>query len=205
MISKWINHKDKAIRLRKKGQSVRDIEQSLSIPRSTLSGWFKNVNIAERHKKKLYQRWQQALKVARKRAVLVHNQQKERRIDLAKNEAKLSLDKINTTDKEILNLALAMLYMGEGFKGIPRLAIGNSDPLLLNFFLTVIKKNYGIADEKIRCDLHLRDDQNPKEMKKYWAKELSLPLACFKGAQIDKRTIGSPTYQHYKGVCMLTI
>jgi len=38
-------------------------------------------------------------------------------------------------------------------------------------------------------------------MKRFWAKELKLPIVNFKRVQIDKRTKGSKTYPHYKGVC----
>lgn len=62
---------------------------------------------------------------------------------------------------------------------------------------------YGVEREKIKCELHLRADQNPVSMKKYWAEELGLPLLNFKSVSLDKRTEGSPTYPSYKGVCVV--
>ncbi|PJE76055.1 hypothetical protein COV04_01790 [Candidatus Uhrbacteria bacterium CG10_big_fil_rev_8_21_14_0_10_48_11] len=38
-------------------------------------------------------------------------------------------------------------------------------------------------------------------MKKYWARELQLPLSCFRQVNIDQRTKGTETYSSYKGVC----
>ncbi len=40
-------------------------------------------------------------------------------------------------------------------------------------------------------------------MKKYWSQELGLSIDRFKYVAIDKRTIGRPTFSHYKGVCVL--
>ncbi len=56
---------------------------------------------------------------------------------------------------------------------------------------------------KNRCELYLRYDQDPDELKKYWAKELALPLPNFTQVNRDKRTVGRKTYDHYKGVCSL--
>jgi hypothetical protein len=47
----------------------------------------------------------------------------------------------------------------------------------------------------------LRADQNPEKMKRFWSKELGLPLNSFGYVALDKRTVGSKTYPHYKGVC----
>jgi len=57
--------------------------------------------------------------------------------------------------------------------------------------------------EKIRFELHIRADQNPELMKKYWAKELNAPIYRFTSVSVDKRTAGKITYVDYKGVCVI--
>ncbi len=47
MISEWYNLKESAVSLRRSGDSIRDIEIKLGIPRSTLSGWFKNIQLTD--------------------------------------------------------------------------------------------------------------------------------------------------------------
>lgn len=81
--------------------------------------------------------------------------------------------------------------------------MANSDPLLLKFFLKILVNIYKIDIKKIRFDLHLRGDQNPELMKKYWANELGAPINRFVYVSVDKRTLGRPTYPHYKGVCII--
>ena len=39
------------------------------------------------------------------------------------------------------------------------------DPLILKFFIKALNKNYGITPNKIKCELHLRADQNPQKLK----------------------------------------
>ncbi len=203
MQSKWFHLKSKAVAFRKQGKSIRDIETSLSIPRSTLSGWFKNIKLNTSQYKILGNKYKKALVKARKRAVVWHNQQKSNRLKSAENEADIILSRIST-NQEIIELGLALLYLGEGFKKSPRTGMGNSDPLILKFFLKIMLSIYKIEMEKIRFDLHIRADQNPDKLKKYWAKELEAPINRFKSVSIDKRTIGKTTYKNYNGVCVIT-
>src|SRR3989344_4041694 len=153
MRSKWFNLKQEAISLRKIGNSIRDVEISLGIPRSTLSGWFKSVELTHRQKINLKNRHKENLIKAREKAIIWHNNQKINRIMDAERKA---------------------------------------DTLLLK-----IKIN------KIAFYLHLRSDQNPRYMKKYWSVELNVPIERFGKVSIDKRTLKTKTYSHYKGVCVI--
>lgn len=81
--------------------------------------------------------------------------------------------------------------------------MGNSDPLILKFFIKALTKCYEFDSNKINCELHLRADQNINTIKKYWSKELDIPLTSFRSISVDKRTIGSSTYANYNGVCVV--
>lgn len=201
MRSKWYKLKDKAIQLRKRGLSLRKIESRLRIPRSTLSYWFKNIELSTKQREKLHNDWKNALIKARKKAVLWHNAQKEKRLQIAKKEAEDVFKNIDISDSGVIELALAALYFGEGSKKHIETAMGNSDPLILKFFITTLRNVYHLSDDKIKCALYLRADQNPEKIKRFWAKELGLPLNNFKHTSIDKRTMGSKTFPGYKGVC----
>lgn len=203
MRSKWYKIKPAAIQLRKRGISIRKIEKRLIIPRSTLSNWFRDIKLSPKQRRKLLRDWRNALLKARKQAVLWHNQQKEKRLEEAKLQARNILSTINTEDAITIEIALSLLYLGEGFKSGAGLAMGNSDPLILKFFIAALRKIYSFNTDKIKCELHLRADQNPIRIRKYWSKELGLPISNFTTISVDKRTAGSITYASYKGVCVL--
>ena len=133
MISKWFELKTEAVKLRKKGKSIKYVSTCLGIPLSTLSGWFKNIELTKSQKKVLEIKWERALIKARKGAVKWHKGQKELRLKFAEDQAERTLLKISNT-QETLELALALLYLGEGFKKSTDTGMGNSDPLILKFF-----------------------------------------------------------------------
>src|SRR3989344_3602666 len=130
MKSKWYEYKSDAIRLRKNGISIVKIEQRLKIPRSTLSGWFRDIKLSEKQKEKLLFSKQQGLIKARKNAIVWHNKQKENRLKEAEEAARKVINSINIADRNILELALAMLYLGEGAKKNTETALGSSSPFI---------------------------------------------------------------------------
>lgn len=195
--------KSKALILRKKGLSLKTICKKLNVAPSTISGWIKGIELTKAQKRKLKADWRNGLAKARKLAVVWHNTQKTKRLEKAKEEANNVLSHINLNDKNVLELALAFLYLGEGSKK-NNLSLGNSNADILLFYLHAIEKLYGLKREFLRYDLHLRADQKPEELKKYWSKILSIPIEAIKYCAIDKRTTGRETHENYKGVCIVT-
>lgn len=203
MESRWIEFKPQALNLRQQGASIREVELRMGIPRSTLSGWFKGIELSTRHKQALRARWKRALVTARERAVLWHNEQKRQRVTAAKQYAVNLLSHVDYADLTLLEIALALLYLGEGSKRNSTTSLGNSDPLILNFFICAIRKVYGLPTKSFRCELHLRADQDPVTLRAYWSGALGLPTENFRTISIDARTEGKPTFDRYKGVCVV--
>jgi hypothetical protein len=187
--------------LRKNGASIRDVEKKLGVARSTLSGWFKGIKLTKKQERQLQQARNQSLIKARRKAVLWHNAQRVSRENEAKVRAREVLGKVDF-DKETAKLALAMLYLGEGSKSLTT-CMGNSDPLILKYFIASLVTLYCMNLSKIKCELHLRFDQDPTETRKYWAKQLRLPIQNFTSVSSDKRSKGRATYKNYRGVCVV--
>ena len=195
--------KIQALALRKRGASLRDVELRLGIARSTLSYWFRGIILAQQYQDRLQKRHNNALINARKEAVKWHNAQKTARLALAKQEAAHTLEKIDFQSRTVVELALAILYLGEGTKKAVITSMGNSDPLILRFFVEALHWLYRVPRADMRCELHLRADQNAAAAIRYWSRELGIRAANFSKPSIDKRTLGRPTYPHYKGVCIV--
>ncbi len=203
MKSRWFEYKDHVRALRKQGVSMTVIEQEFGIPRSTLSNWFKDIQLTEAQRTKLMKNSQDGWKKAREKAVLSKRIAKTKRIARAQQEAADVYARIPKTP-EVLELALAMLYFGEGAKKNAT-AMGASDPALLRFFISACEQLYNLNRASFRYDLHLRDDQDEDVMKHYWAHELGIETGRIKYVARDSRTVGKPTKHGYHGVCLIRI
>lgn len=203
MESKWSQLKPKAILLRKQGKSLPSIHIALGIPKSTLSYWFKNIALTKKQQGVLRQNWQNALIKARAGATKWHNAEKSKRLSLAESDGLELLAKLDTKDLKIYELALALLYLGEGTKAKDETGMGSSDPLILKFFITCLRKIYNVPEDKIKCELHLRADQDAEIMIKFWSAQLTVSRTNFTKPYFDMRTKGKKTYDSYKGVCLV--
>jgi len=201
MRSKWFELKETAVGLRKSGMSMTVIEQRLGIPRSTLSGWFRAVPLTDEQRLKLSKSRQDGWRKAREKAIESHRANKALRVFKAKKSAQETLENLELT-APVLDIAFAMLYMGEGSK-TNGTSIANSNPIILKFVLAVLRINYNVTPDMIRCELHLRADQNADKLKLYWSQELGVPLERFGYVAFDKRSSGKATYAHYMGVCVV--
>lgn len=192
--------KVKAIKLRLQGNSYREISAELTIAKSTLNGWLKNINLTSAQKQKLYNQWLNGLVKARSVASERNKQAKLNRIQAGQVEAKKMLESLSLNDAE-LELFLAGLYLGEGYKTQGRLGLGNTNPNIMLLFITLMRKLYEIKEERIRAAIYARADQNVDSLVTYWSNLLNIPRNQFHKTQLDQRTKGIPTRANYKGVC----
>lgn len=201
MKSRFLPLKSRATSLRKRGLSLPYIENKLGIPRSTLSGWFKDIKLSPQQTKKLFNKWKNGLINAREKAVLWHRKQRNDRREKIKNEIKSFLSDVKI-DKKIGEIIVATFYLAEGGKMENNFALANSNQEILKGIINLLRNLYHIDESKFRCCLHLRKDQNESKSKEFWSKALNIPETQFIKTQFDKRTI-KKTYEHYKGVCVL--
>lgn len=194
-----INKKQAAIRLRRRGRSIRDIENLLGVPRSTLSGWLRDVKLSEKQKERLHKNWLNALVKARLKASKVHRDERLQRIKRIEKDARHFVSNI-TVNKTMGELIFAAFYLAEGSKSKGAVEIANTNPDILVAFWRLFQYLYPVDKSKFRCYLHLRLDQSERQLKNYWSKVLGIPKSQFIKSQIDKRAI-RPTFKGYKGVC----
>ena len=193
--------KEAAIRLRRKGKSIRDIEKLLGVRRSTLSGWLCNIELTKGQKEKLHQKWLAALVKARLKAAEINRNEKLERIRKIKQEVKEFISEVKI-DKSLGKLIFATFYLAEGTKRENSIVIANSNPALLKFFLNLFRYLYQLDKSKFRCCLHLRKDQPEEKLKNYWSRTLNISKSQFIKTQFEKRTV-KPTFKRYKGVCAI--
>ena len=109
-------------------------------------------------------------------------------------------------DEAIHELALAMLYLGEGDKSGSRVQIANTDPDVLKYFLITVERLYQIDRNRMSLRLNLIELARPLEpqMIDWWSKQLGCSASQFQKTQFDNRSKYKRLTSEYHGVCTAT-
>ena len=197
--------KIKAQDLRVKGRTYSEIQSLLNtkIPKSTLSYWRRNLNIPPGYQRKIKEYNKFNLKKAQKIALAMNKIRREAYLKTIRDRNLYLVNELKNL--ETAKITLAVLYAAEGSKSRrSSVMFGNSDPLLINLFLRLLRFCYTIDEGKFRCTLQCRADQNVRELEKFWSEVTKIPLTQFYKVQVDQRTLNKPSKKpDYKGVCRI--
>ena len=167
--------KEKALSLRFKGYSVKEIADKLDIAKSTSSLWVRNVKLNKKAKQRLKQRrllkyYKGSLKWREKR-----NKEEERYKSISLN----TLKEIKK-DSNHIKLYCALLYWCEGGKNWKEsIRFVNSDPVLVSTFLNLFRRAFKIDEKKFRVLMHLHEYHNEKTQKNFWSNLTKIPADQF--------------------------
>lgn len=206
MKSKFYSFKKQVENLRKSGETYGEIIKAISqdIPKSTLSDWCRNIYLTSEQKKIIDKKVIENCKKGMNVAWIINKKRREKYLKSIIERNK-HLSKI-LKNKDASKVVLSILYLGEGAKKPNRgsLCFGNSDPFIIDLFLNLIRKCYKVDENKFRCTVLCRADQNIKKLENFWAEITKISLHQFYKTRIDPRTIGKPSKKlDYKGVCRI--
>lgn len=193
--------KDKiaAISLRKKGKSYGEISEKLGMPKSTLSGWLKNIELAPQQKKRIMTKRQLA---GYKGAKMNQRYADKRR--------KMIIEKAKKEVEELINnplfLAGLMLYWAEGNKrGQEKAAISNSDPEVICLMMRWFREICHVPEDKFRVSLYLHQLHVREDARDFWSKVTGIPPSQFLKDIIKPTIYSQRTNKLYEGVCRITV
>jgi len=175
-----IHLKNKAISLRKSGESYNNIRKILNLrSKGTLSHWFKNIKLSKKSAKLL----DKNNKLAHERGLFIANKNRKTRIESENKKAYTEGQvHIKSISKKELLLIGAVLYWGEGTKSERNqvsLGFSNSDPLMISVYMKFIREILKIPEEKIRAGIHIYQSISADEAKEFWSKITNLPKSRF--------------------------
>lgn len=154
----YSEYKQRAIKLRTQGKSYGDMQKAFGvrIPKSTLSLWCADIVLTASQLNQVERRIKQDGAIGLATALAL---QRERRRGYF---SKLFHDNatLRTTvlkDTTIAKIVLATLYLGEGSKSQrSRLVFGNSNPGIIELFMTLMRLVYKVDNSKFRCTVQSR-------------------------------------------------
>ncbi len=169
--------KERAIELRKEGKSYNEIHKSLNVPKSTLSGWFRDLRFSEDIKIRLIdetkRKWAQNITDFNKRRAKVILEEAQRMQD---EEAK----KVPRVSKKELWLLGTALYWAEGSKRERWQArFTNSDPEMIKFIMRYFREICGVEEDKFKLTLQIHPNVSEEAAKRYWSDVTNLSPTQF--------------------------
>lgn len=164
-----------AVKLRKKGYSLKEIVEALNIAKSSASEWVRNIPLSKSAEKRLLSRISKG-QLASQKAKRIITAKKEKE---ALDNANLILSGFLLTDP-CTKILCSMIYYCEGEKSVSKgVSFTNSDPNLVSLFLHLFRKSFSLDESKLRVCVHLHSYHNPKKQLKFWSKTTNIPLKQF--------------------------
>ncbi len=168
----------RALELRSKGKSIKQIAKALGVSVGIVSLWCKDVQLTVAQKERLKRR-KVNIRHLRRLAKQSHLE-KVARVKKLFQDARKDINPL--TDNELFLTGLA-LYWAEGFKSIKETRLGfcNSDPRMIKFMLKWFKKALGIksGDFLLRTEFNQTHKDREEDIKKFWSKLTKISLNQF--------------------------
>lgn len=175
----------RALKLRLAGKSYNEIRVALNVPKSTLSGWFKDVVLSETARARLASRTSLGTAMLIKRNKMqTHNA--EQRARATRATARKAIP--NLTKRDLLIIG-AVLYWAEGYKrlhvrdGKERMShvisFVNADPIMIKAFLRFLREVVDVPVNEIHLTMRLYPHMNDYEARRFWMRITGLPFSCF--------------------------
>ncbi len=178
--------KERTISLRKTGLSYNEINKILNVPKSTLSGWLKNINLSKKAKSRLTNRVRMGLFNGLIKRNIAQTAIAQKRVTKIRIESSKEIGKFSERD---LFVAGIVLYWAEGYKRViirdgrertcHPISLTNSDPFVINSFIFFLLKIMKIPKDKIRMELRLFPTMNAQKMIGHWSRVTKIPASQF--------------------------
>lgn len=193
-MSRLVEKYFKAIELRKRGYSIREISTILKISKSTASLWLRDVKIPEERLKRL----KRQKMLSRIKAANTRRNRKEKEMGDLRKEIKEELKNIKFSRRH-LRLMCALLFYCEGGKDVRAgIEFVNSDPKLIQTFLKLLRQSFNLKEEKFRVVLHLHKYHSPRKQILFWSKITNIPVNQFSRPYLKLNT-GKRIREGYPG------
>ncbi|MFZ3043922.1 MAG: hypothetical protein WA058_02330 [Minisyncoccia bacterium] len=177
--------RNRALKLRLVGKSYNEIRDSLGVPKSTLSGWFKHVVLSDAASARLRSRSSLGSATLIKRNKL----QTKKAIHRAREIQESAKKKIPVLTKRDLLVVGTVLYWAEGYKRLKikdgkermdhTISFVNADAEMISVFVQFLQNILRIPSEKIRLTMRLYAHINENEARAHWMRATGLSCGRF--------------------------
>lgn len=169
------------------GRSYNEITRLLNIPKSTLSGWFTDLELTKEATERLKSR----IHTASLRGLLARNKNQTTLAEARSKEMHGAGRRLikNISKRDLLIIGVT-LYWAEGYKRpvvirgktktSHRVSLTNSDPDLILIFLRFLREICKVPDEKITIWVRYFEHQDPVYLLDFWQKKCNISYSNFR-------------------------
>lgn len=172
--------RDRALRLRLAGKSYNEIRDTLGVPKSTLSNWFKNVVLSDTARTRLTSRMSLGSAMLIKRNKMQTHKAEQR----ARETRAVAKEEIPTLTRRDLLITGAVLYWAEGYKRMKikdgkelmnhTISFVNSDPVMIRIFVSFLSEVLEVSVSAIHLTMRLYPHINERDAHVYWKEATGL-------------------------------
>lgn len=174
----------KAIALRRKGLSYRDILSQVSLAKSTVSNYLKDLPLTESEKKYLKSRRDSNISRGRIKAATSNHMRRIVRDGFLFEEARKEFQAMS--EDPLFHVGIA-LYWAEGAKRNSIFAFTNSDPDMMVLMITWVERFLSVSRTDVRARLYTHKPFAHENNEQYWSNVTGVPFRNF------RKTIYKPT------------
>lgn len=179
-----VREKERAITLRKKGYSYRDILREVHVSKSSISLWLQNLPLTKDEKTYLKSRLDSNISRGRMKAAASLHELRLVRDKLLLREAQKDFHRHSKNPLFQLGIGL---YWAEGSKRTTSFAFSNSDSEMIDLMLSWIERFFKVKRDIIKVRLYIHKPYAHENCEAWWSREISVPLSNF------QKTIYKPT------------
>lgn len=171
-----VSEKEKAIFLRRKGLSYKEILLEVPVAKSTLSLWLQDLPLTQFEKSTLRKRLDGNISRGRIRAAASLRNLRKTKDEIERKNSRVEFD-ANRNDP-FFQLGVG-LYWAEGAKRTSSFGFMNSDPEMISVMIYWIEKFLIVEKEEIRLRLFTHKPFKDEAQEEYWSERTGIGMGNF--------------------------
>lgn len=164
-----VSERHRALKMRSEGASIKEIADTLSVSKSTVSTWCKDISLTADQISAIAKRSQHVATAALLKSAERQRQKRLQNIHEANAAAQENIGKLTKRDIQMIGLGL---YWGEGYKqGSQEFGFTNSDPHMITFYIHWLQKTFGVNKKDLILRISINEIHKKRigHITEYWA------------------------------------
>jgi hypothetical protein len=197
-----VQEKERAIEMRKKGYSYKEIMAEVKVAKSSLSLWLKDLPLTEYEKKALKQRRHSNISRGRIKLAGILRSRRLAKEAVWLNEAKVTFQ--NFKSDPFFHTGIA-LYWAEGTKRCNQLLFINSDPEMIECIVCWLETFLGYSRQELRYRLFIHKPYAHENLERFWMSVLGTSAAQQTKTIYKPTNYGVKKRPNYKGCLRIEV